>query len=181
MTTSESKTDRPWMMRLWSLAGVITLENPIVQCPACDEFAPLATGFSYLAAGVNGVEEGSADDLHLFECGKCQAKLSDKDLAHILRTDVGDSLKLPDDYRLMCAQALYDRLGTALMGRWIETWPMGEYPGGHARIIEIHPDPNALEVVFIVKNSLFENEDGSHTIGVLDYELVQLARVRPAT
>lgn len=50
-------------------------DNPIVRCPKCKHEGKLMDDFSYLAAGFNGIEPNSEDDLDAQECGHCGAKM----------------------------------------------------------------------------------------------------------
>lgn len=56
--------------------------------------------------------------------------------------------------------------GQKLIGKVIDTEPMGDYPGGRAIITEILPDPNAQEISFTVKHESYGE------IGVFWYEYV---------
>jgi hypothetical protein len=49
--------------------------DPLCRCPACGTVGPLMSAFSLLAAGMNGITAGSADDLDMQECGCCAQKL----------------------------------------------------------------------------------------------------------
>ena len=60
-------------------------------------------------------------------------------------------------------------LHDAKIGDLIWTEPMGEWPGGYARIIELEPDPNAPEIVFQV-----EGANGQGDIGVFGYERIMV-------
>lgn len=42
--------------------------DPLVKCPCCDFTGHLIADFSYLIAGLNGIEPHSADDCGLQEC-----------------------------------------------------------------------------------------------------------------
>lgn len=74
------------------------------------------------------------------------------------------------------AKALVKAMGKRLIGRWVDTPAMGSYPGGCARVVEIHPDPAAPEIVFNVENTAWTDDNGGHIIGVFGYEDVELQR-----
>lgn len=50
-------------------------DNPVVRCPKCKHEGPLMNDFTYLAAGFNGIQPGTDDDLEAQECGHCGAKM----------------------------------------------------------------------------------------------------------
>ena len=64
----------PWKME-FVRANPDEHDNPIVRCPKCKHEGPLMNDFSYLAAGFNGIESGTDDDLDAQECGMCGAKM----------------------------------------------------------------------------------------------------------
>ena len=51
-------------------------------------------------------------------------------------------------------------LKDAEVGDLIWTEPLGEWPGGYARIIELNPDPAASEIVFNVSGVSGQGEIG---------------------
>jgi len=55
-----------------------------------------------------------------------------------------------------------------LIGAEIVTQPFGEYPGGIAKIIALHPDPTAPEIPIQVKHPSFGE------IGIFEHEQVYL-------
>ena len=68
----------------------------------------------------------------------------------------------------MTAQELVENLGAGLVGCHVWTVPMGSWPGGVCRVIEVAPDAGAPEIVFRVSHA----EHGD--IGVFDFEAVRL-------
>lgn len=74
----------------------------------------------------------------------------------------------------MNAEKLVKRMGESLIGRVVFTEEVGEYPGGLAKVVEIHPDPGAPEIVFNVQNSEWADDDGGNIIGVFADEEVEL-------
>lgn len=68
----------------------------------------------------------------------------------------------------MRCDTLVGRFGHGLIGRRVDTPPLGEYPGGIATITRITPDPNAPEIVFQV--TLF----GYGSIGMFAHEVVRM-------
>lgn len=56
-----------------------------------------------------------------------------------------------------------------LIGRKINTEEIGDYPGGVAEVIQLLPDPNAPEIVFLVRHPSFGE------IGIFEYEEVSFA------
>lgn len=70
----------------------------------------------------------------------------------------------------MTAEELVNLYGDDLIGEKIMTEAMGDYPGGIATIIEIHPDPAVAEIPIQVNNP------GWGEIGVFHYETVELVR-----
>lgn len=52
----------------------------------------------------------------------------------------------------MKAQQLAEVFGESLIGQKLYTFPMGEWPGGYATVIEMLPDPGAPEIVFQVES-----------------------------
>jgi hypothetical protein len=50
----------------------------------------------------------------------------------------------------MTAQHLVEMYRDSLVGKWVTTEAIGEYPGGVAQVTEIAPDPAAPEIVFNV-------------------------------
>ena len=67
----------------------------------------------------------------------------------------------------MNAKQLVEKMGNELIGRYIETEAIGEWPGGKARVIEIQPDPEAPEIVMQVTQDSGREYD---PIGVFDWE-----------
>lgn len=63
----------------------------------------------------------------------------------------------------------------AALGDTLITEPMGEWPGGVARVTEFHPDPAAPEIVMTVEG------EGLGEIGVFEYERVGWLRGRELT
>lgn len=63
--------DRPQIMVLAYRDGDV-----ICRCPVCQHSGPLMSAFSLLAAGFNGIEPGSDEDVDLQECGLCGTKLA---------------------------------------------------------------------------------------------------------
>lgn len=55
-----------------------------------------------------------------------------------------------------------------LIGKQVMTEPMGEYPGGVAKVTKLFPDPSAPEIVFQVKHPSFGR------IGVFANEICDL-------
>jgi hypothetical protein len=74
----------------------------------------------------------------------------------------------------MNAGDLVEKYGKALKGRIVMTEPMGEYPGGKAKITEVGHDKNATEISFMVKSYSWKDEEGNNEIGVFEYENVRL-------
>jgi hypothetical protein len=68
----------------------------------------------------------------------------------------------------MLAKELVQRYGSRLINEWILTEPIGEYPGGIARVIELTPDKNAPEIPIQV------NLPGWGKIGIFEDETVAL-------
>ena len=68
----------------------------------------------------------------------------------------------------MKAQVLADSLDEALIGETVFTHPMGQYPGGYAKVTAILPDPGAPEIAFQVE------PPKSGEIGIYGYEEVGL-------
>lgn len=75
------------------------------------------------------------------------------------------------------AAVLAKSMGKRLVGRLVETPAVGSYPGGTARVVELHPDPAAPEIVFNVHNDAWTDASfGSHIIGIFEDEEVTLLR-----
>ena len=81
----------------------------------------------------------------------------------------------------MNAQELLDRHGDALVSQTIITYPYGAWPGGPAVVTETRPDPNAPQIVFMVKGigaavalAVERGSLDSNEIGVFDHEEVEL-------
>ena len=72
------------------------------------------------------------------------------------------------------AKKLVKRLGKDLIGRTVFTPAMGEYPGGYAKVIEIHPDPGAPEIVFNVEHPTWKDDEDNNIMGVFENEDVSL-------
>lgn len=72
----------------------------------------------------------------------------------------------------MNAGRLVRKMGNTLLGREIDTPPMGTWEGGVCRVMEIHPDPGAPEIVMQVCRV----SDGK-SIGVFRFEDVDLLEV----
>jgi hypothetical protein len=75
------------------------------------------------------------------------------------------------------AKALVKNMGKRLIGRTVVTHRMGSYPGGYAKVVEIHPDPAAPEISFNVKHNDWKDEDGNSIMGIFEYEDVELLRL----
>jgi hypothetical protein len=82
---------------------------------------------------------------------------------------------------LLLAGDIVQAWGKALVGRKILTFPMGEYTGGEAVITKISPDRATPDIAFIVKNDSWEDDQGSHEIGVFGHEEVDIHPFFPAT
>lgn len=65
----------------------------------------------------------------------------------------------------MKAKDLVAQYGENLIGKRVFTQPMGEYPGGVAKVVKLWPDGNASEIVMVVDHpktgeiGVFENEE----------------------
>lgn len=68
----------------------------------------------------------------------------------------------------MRCDTLVARFGHALIGRRVDTQPLGDYPGGIATIVTVAPDPAAPEIVFEVSMPGYGN------IGMFCGELVRM-------
>jgi len=66
----------------------------------------------------------------------------------------------------MKAKEAVIQYGKDLIGKYVHTSPMGDYPGGLAKVIEIAPDPAAPEIVFQVEHPAVD------PIGVFEHESV---------
>ena len=60
----------------------------------------------------------------------------------------------------------------AQVGDMIWTNPLGEWPGGYARITELAPDPGAPEIVFNVAHISADIQAQFGDMGVFENELV---------
>lgn len=72
----------------------------------------------------------------------------------------------------MSAKFFVWKWGQQAIGKNILTQPYGAYPGGIAEVVNIHPDPEAPEIVMTVKHPTWTNEEGESEIGVFDHEEV---------
>jgi hypothetical protein len=66
-----------------------------------------------------------------------------------------------------------------LIGMKVKTEAYGDYPGGIATIMELHPDPEAPEIVFNVQHPTWrgdENDLSDGVIGIFDHEGVELCK-----
>ena len=81
----------------------------------------------------------------------------------------------------MLAKDLVRKMGSRLIGSMVVTPAVGDYPGGYAKVVEIHPDPAAPEIVFNVEHPEWKDEDDECSImGIFENEevsLVEEARV----
>jgi len=64
------------------------------------------------------------------------------------------------------AKAFIDASGDRAIGQRVFTAQMGDYPGGEAIITEINPDPNAPEIVMMVKHPTYGD------VGIFDTEII---------
>ena len=71
----------------------------------------------------------------------------------------------------MTADELVDTLGQALVGRRVDTWPLGLWTGGVCEVTKIAPDPSCPEIAFEMRRV----SDGEE-IGVFGYEPVTLCK-----
>lgn len=76
----------------------------------------------------------------------------------------------------MNAKELVGEMGCRLIGRTVLTPAMGEYPGGLAKVVELHPDPGAPEIVFNVAHPTWKDDEDNNIMGVFEYEDVELIR-----
>lgn len=67
----------------------------------------------------------------------------------------------------MTAKQLVKKMGSKLIGKWVQTVRYGEWPGGPARVFALSMDRKAPEIVCQVSQ-------GTKTIGVFDHEPVAL-------
>ena len=74
------------------------------------------------------------------------------------------------------AKLLVDYMGESIIGRNVNTHPMGEWPGGRAKVLSIYPDKNAPQIVMMVEGLDGQSSDGEDfgEIGVFDHECVEL-------
>lgn len=49
------------------------------------------------------------------------------------------------------ASELRESLGTSLIGRHVRTIPYGQWTGGECEVTRLHNDPEAPEIVFLVR------------------------------
>jgi hypothetical protein len=70
----------------------------------------------------------------------------------------------------MKPRELIKKHGRSLIGRWVETETMGDYPGGLAVVTHINEDPVAPEIPLTVNNPFYGK------IGIFDFENVKLSR-----
>lgn len=76
--------------------------------------------------------------------------------------------------RTYSAGALADAFGVELVGSEVITPAMGAYPGGLAKVIKVHHDPNAPEIVFMVRHPTWKDEVFGPDMGIFEYEEVEL-------
>jgi hypothetical protein len=74
------------------------------------------------------------------------------------------------------AEDLVREYGDSLLDRRVFTQPIGDWPGGAAKVIQIMPDENAPEIVFQVRS-----EDTGEEIGVFDCEPIMLLTEKQAS
>lgn len=74
----------------------------------------------------------------------------------------------------MKAEELVAVIGHRLIGRTVLTPALGCYPGGHAQVVELHPDPGAPEIVFNVEHPSWKDDEGNSIMGIFEYEDVEL-------
>lgn len=67
----------------------------------------------------------------------------------------------------MTAKQLVEKMGSKLIGQWVQTVRYGDWPGGPARVFALSMDRNAPEIVCQVSH-------GTKTSGVFDHEPVAL-------
>jgi hypothetical protein len=98
-----------------------TSETPDeVTCPNCGHTGPeFGNGFSWLAAGLNGIESGSADDVELLECGQCEHRF-DPDLSPAQRVDGTGYAEALTIYNLRHASTLLEEEedGSVFLPSW---------------------------------------------------------------
>lgn len=70
----------------------------------------------------------------------------------------------------MLARKLVEERGASLIGRTVWTYEYGDWPGGSAVVVDLHPDPCAPDIVFGVRGQGFDY------MGVLEHEEVHLQR-----
>ncbi len=75
----------------------------------------------------------------------------------------------------MNAKYLVLLMGQRLIGRTVLTEPMGSYPGGPAKVVEIAPDPEgAPEIVMQVEHPTWREDDNpTGSMGIFHYEDIQ--------
>lgn len=74
----------------------------------------------------------------------------------------------------MFAKNLVKKMGKDLVGKTILTPAMGDYPGGYAKVVEIHPDPGAPEIVCNVEHPIWKDDEDNNIMGIFENENVSL-------
>lgn len=70
----------------------------------------------------------------------------------------------------MEAKAFAAKHGQKLIGRRVHTEAIGNYPGGAAKVVALHPDPVCPEIVIEVQHATFG------PIGIFEDEEISFAR-----
>jgi hypothetical protein len=80
----------------------------------------------------------------------------------------------------LTAEELVKEYGKSLIGRKVMTQKVGFWPGGLARVISLNPDPNAPEIIMMVRG--LENQSIScpgltdNQIGILKFEEISMVK-----
>lgn len=61
---------------------------------------------------------------------------------------------------MQTAESAVTQHGTTLVGRIVDTPPLGEWAGGACRVTEVAPDPEAPDIAFNVKRLADGAENG---------------------
>jgi len=76
----------------------------------------------------------------------------------------------------MNAKQLVKKYGKKLIGREVITVPMGDWPGGRAKVVDLG-DGNDLSIVMNVLKDDWRNDEGNPgTMGIFEYENISLVR-----
>jgi len=77
----------------------------------------------------------------------------------------------------MNAKQLVKKYGKSLIGREVLTVPMGYWPGGRAKVVDLCNDKNAPEIVMnVFKDDWRDDEGNPGTMGIFEYEHISLLR-----